>query len=86
MSDEQKQPEKKKRVLTESERVARVFVSQGRASRLAKHVPKKYHARLSALCDQYGTVLPAVATEFPKILRELIDEQKAAVDGLEGER
>jgi hypothetical protein len=64
-------------------RAMRVLASQGRAPGMVEHLPEAYVKRLAALCDETGRVLPSAPAEFQKILRELIDKQKAAVEGLE---
>lgn len=69
--------------LDEAQRVARVFASQGRAVRLGEHLPEAYRKRLAALCDPQGTVSPNTPAEFNKVIRELINDQKASVQGLE---
>jgi hypothetical protein len=69
--------------LDERGRAMRVLASQGRAPGMVDSLPEPYIKRLAALSDDYGTVQPAAPAEFQKILRELIDEHKAAVKGLE---
>jgi hypothetical protein len=80
MSDKQ---EPKPRILNEAERLARVFASQGRAPRLAAHLPDKYKKRLAALSNPQGVVSEKTPAEFAKVLREIINDQKASVKGLE---
>lgn len=77
------EPEKKTKPLTEAQRVARVFVSQGRAPGLAAHLSADHRKRLAALCNADGFVSHKAPTEFAKVLREIIDDQKASVQGLE---
>jgi hypothetical protein len=72
-----------KKTLTESQRIARVFASQGRPSQLAAHLPESYRKRAAALCNADGKLSANTPTEFAKILRDLINDQKAAVQGLE---
>jgi hypothetical protein len=75
--------EKKRKTYDETGRARRILASQGRAPGLVDHFPESYRKRLAAQCDEYGTVRPAAPEQFQKILRELIDDQKAAVKGLE---
>lgn len=77
------QPEKKRKVYDELGRAQRVLASQGVATGLVEYFPAEYRKRLAALCDEHGVVNTKVTTEFPKIRRELINEHKAAVKGLE---
>jgi hypothetical protein len=74
--------DKERRKLTDSERIAAVLSSQGRAPRLAAHFSDDQRKRLAALSDEYGTISKETPTRFMAILRELID-QKASVKGLE---
>ncbi len=69
--------------LTEAQRLVRVITSQGRAPRLAEHLPDAVREQLLALCDEQGMVSPTARVEFPKILREWSDANKATVEETE---
>lgn len=76
-------PKAKRKTYDEKGRAARVIISQGGAAGTVSQLPDKYIKRLAALADEHGVVSKEAPEKFNKIRRELIDEHKATLEGLE---
>lgn len=76
-------PKQNRKTYDEKGRAARVIASQGGAPGTVDQLPEKYIKRLAALSDERGVVSKEAPEKFNKIRRELIDEHKATLEGLE---